>query len=62
MERIPNLPEWAFKGEKLVTVNKIRRERIGDDWVGDESNGFLKEQLHINREEIIPIEERLKTF
>lgn len=61
-ERRPNLPEWTFRGGNLVTVNKIRRERLGEDWVGDESNGLPKGQPHTGCEVIITLEEQLKTF
>lgn len=61
-ERRPNLPEWTFKDGNLVTINKIRREKLGEDWVGDESNGLPKGQPLICNDVIVTIEERLKTF
>ncbi len=62
MERIPSLPEWAFRRGELVTVNPIRREKLEKDWVGDESNGLPEEKLDATHAPNVSIEEQLNTF
>lgn len=62
MERIPNLPEWMFRGDKLVTTKKIRTKTLAEDWIGDESSGLPKDQSTVVSEKNTIILENSRTY